>query len=168
MPSLPLRDTQAWPLVRTDDPQTGALLSLRAIAAARFAKALFFLALAGEVLGGSGERAARHLAHLGSHGPQAWQALAHHAAAAVVQHALAFGAGLLLLALLLAVEGWGLWQGRRWASKLVVATAAVWLPLEAWLLWQSPGFVRAAVFVANLAIVAWLAQGLKDTSAGLR
>jgi uncharacterized membrane protein (DUF2068 family) len=55
-----------------------------------------------------------------------------------------------------AVEGIGLWMQKRWAEWLTTIITASLIPLEVWELFHRPNFGKAAVVVANVAIVAYL------------
>jgi uncharacterized membrane protein (DUF2068 family) len=56
------------------------------------------------------------------------------------------------------VEGWALVHGHWWGPWLVVAATGSLLPFEVFALLRHPHAVRAAVLVANAAIVAYLAR----------
>jgi uncharacterized membrane protein (DUF2068 family) len=56
------------------------------------------------------------------------------------------------------VEGWSLLHGRWWGPWLVVVATGTLLPLEVWSIVRHPHVVRAAVLVANAAIVFYLAR----------
>jgi uncharacterized membrane protein (DUF2068 family) len=60
--------------------------------------------------------------------------------------------------LLSLLEGWALVHGRFWGPWLVVVATGSLLPFEIVALLRHPHLVRAAVFVANVAIVAYLAR----------
>jgi uncharacterized membrane protein (DUF2068 family) len=68
--------------------------------------------------------------------------------------------GLVLDAVLSAVEGWALWRGHRWGAWLVVVASALPLPLELYHLARHPSPWRLAILVANLVIVAYLFRWL--------
>jgi uncharacterized membrane protein (DUF2068 family) len=55
-------------------------------------------------------------------------------------------------------EGWALWHGHWWGPWIVVVATASILPFEIVYFVHRPHLVRAAVFVLNLAIVAYLAR----------
>jgi uncharacterized membrane protein (DUF2068 family) len=55
-----------------------------------------------------------------------------------------------------AVEGVGLWMQKRWAEWLTTVITASLIPLEVWELAHRPNLGKAAVIVANAAIVAYL------------
>jgi uncharacterized membrane protein (DUF2068 family) len=56
------------------------------------------------------------------------------------------------------LEGWALVHGRWWGPWLVVVATGALLPFEVFALLRHPHVVRAAVFIANGAIVAYLAR----------
>jgi uncharacterized membrane protein (DUF2068 family) len=60
--------------------------------------------------------------------------------------------------LLSLVEGWALVRGHWWGPWLVVAATGSLLPFEVVAFVRHPHAVRGAVFVANVAIVAYLAR----------
>ena len=55
-----------------------------------------------------------------------------------------------------AVEGIGLWMQKRWAEWLTVIVTASLIPLEGWEFVHRPNVGKAAVVIANAAIVAYL------------
>ena len=59
-------------------------------------------------------------------------------------------------AALSAIEGLALQADRWWAPWLVVIATSALLPVEVVELWRKPGWTRAAVLLANLAMVAYL------------
>jgi len=59
-------------------------------------------------------------------------------------------------AAIFAVEGVGLWMEKRWAEWLTTIITASLIPLEVWEFYHRPNIGKAAVVVANLAIVAYL------------
>jgi len=61
----------------------------------------------------------------------------------------------LAYALLRFVEAWGLWRVRTWASWLGCISAAVYLPLDLYALFQHPGWLSMTVLAVNL-IVVWV------------
>ncbi|MDB6084537.1 MAG: hypothetical protein JWN43_2418 [Gammaproteobacteria bacterium] len=69
-------------------------------------------------------------------------------------HALRFVT--LTYAAIFAVEGVGLWMQKRWAEWLTTIITASLIPLEIWEFIQRPNLGKAAVVVANVAIVAYL------------
>jgi uncharacterized membrane protein (DUF2068 family) len=69
-------------------------------------------------------------------------------------HALRFVT--LTYAAVFAVEGVGLWMQKRWAEWLTTIITASLIPLEVWELLHRPNLGKAAVVIANTAIVAYL------------
>jgi uncharacterized membrane protein (DUF2068 family) len=69
-------------------------------------------------------------------------------------HALRFVT--LTYAAVFAVEGVGLWMRKRWAEWLTVVITASLIPVEIWEFVSRPNFGKAAVVIANAAIVAYL------------
>jgi uncharacterized membrane protein (DUF2068 family) len=62
----------------------------------------------------------------------------------------------LAYAAVFATEGIGLWLQKRWAEWLTVIITGSLIPLEVWELFDKPNAGKAAVLVANAAIVAYL------------
>jgi uncharacterized membrane protein (DUF2068 family) len=52
-----------------------------------------------------------------------------------------------------AVEGIGLWMHKRWAEWMTTIITASLIPLELWELFHAPNIGKAAVVLANVAIV---------------
>ena len=71
----------------------------------------------------------------------------------------------LAYAAVFATEGVGLWMQKRWAEWLTVIITASLIPLEVWELFDKPNFGKAAVLVANTAIVAYLVWHVRRSSA---
>src|ERR1700722_9190620 len=61
----------------------------------------------------------------------------------------------LAYAAVFAIEGVGLWMRQRWAEWLTTIITASLIPLELWELFDRPNLGKAAVLVANIAIVAY-------------
>jgi uncharacterized membrane protein (DUF2068 family) len=59
----------------------------------------------------------------------------------------------LAYAAVFATEGIGLWMHKRWAEWLTVIITASLIPLELWELFNKPNIGKAAVLIANIAIV---------------
>jgi len=59
-------------------------------------------------------------------------------------------------AAIFAVEGAGLWMQKRWAEWLTTIVTASLIPLEVWEFATRPNIGKAAVVIANAAIVAYL------------
>lgn len=58
------------------------------------------------------------------------------------------------------IEAWGLWRVRSWASWLGCIGAAVYLPFDAYALFNHPGWLSVTVLVVNLVVVWVLARDL--------
>jgi len=56
------------------------------------------------------------------------------------------------------IEGWALLHGHWWGPWLVVVATGSLLPFEVFAFLRHPHAVRAAIFLTNLAIVAYLAR----------
>jgi uncharacterized membrane protein (DUF2068 family) len=59
----------------------------------------------------------------------------------------------LAYAAVFAIEGIGLWMRQRWAEWLTTIITASLIPLELWELFDRPNIGKAAVLLANIAIV---------------
>jgi uncharacterized membrane protein (DUF2068 family) len=59
----------------------------------------------------------------------------------------------LAYAAVFAVEGIGLWMHKRWAEWMTTIITASLIPLELWELFHAPNLGKAAVVLANVAIV---------------
>jgi uncharacterized membrane protein (DUF2068 family) len=59
----------------------------------------------------------------------------------------------LAYAAVFAVEGIGLWMRKRWAEWMTTIITASLIPLELWELFHAPNLGKAAVVLANVAIV---------------
>jgi len=66
------------------------------------------------------------------------------------------GCAALVYGSVFAVEGWGLWTGRRWAEYLTVFATASLIPFEAWEIWHHFGWLKVAALGVNVAIVVYL------------
>ncbi|MCX4746711.1 DUF2127 domain-containing protein [Kitasatospora sp. NBC_01287] len=64
--------------------------------------------------------------------------------------------GVLAYSLIEAVEGVGLWLGRRWAEYLAVVATAAFLPLEGYELHEHASAVKIATTVVNVLAVLWI------------
>ena len=62
----------------------------------------------------------------------------------------------LTYAAVFAIEGVGLWMRKRWAEWLTVVITASLIPVEVWEFVSRPNWGKAAVVLANTAIVAYL------------
>jgi len=76
-----------------------------------------------------------------------------------------FGAAAIVYAALYAVQGLGLWFGKRWAEYLVVVETGLLLPLEVWELLQHFSLFKLAVLCANVVIVVYLIHVLRKPRA---
>jgi uncharacterized membrane protein (DUF2068 family) len=54
------------------------------------------------------------------------------------------------------IEAWGLWRMRPWAEWFAILSGGVYLPVEVFELVRHPTAVKAAVFLLNAALVAYL------------
>ena len=70
----------------------------------------------------------------------------------------------LAYAAVFATEGIGLWMQKGWAEWLTVIITASLIPLEVWELIFRPTAGKAAVLIANLAIVIYLAWHVRSRS----
>lgn len=68
----------------------------------------------------------------------------------------------LAYAAVFATEGIGLWMQKRWAEWLTVIVTASLIPLEVWEVIFRPNIGKAAVLVANTAIVIYLAWHVRS------
>jgi uncharacterized membrane protein (DUF2068 family) len=64
--------------------------------------------------------------------------------------------GALLYSAIRFIEAYGLWRMRRWAEWFAIVSGAVYLPVEVYELVRGPTPVKAAVFMANAVLVAYL------------
>ena len=60
------------------------------------------------------------------------------------------------------VEGWGLWNGRRWAAWFSVASGAIYLPFEVYELAQGASILKVCTLLVNLAVVGYMARVLRS------
>jgi uncharacterized membrane protein (DUF2068 family) len=72
----------------------------------------------------------------------------------------------LAYAAVFAVEGIGLWMRKRWAEWMTTIITASLIPLELWELFDKPNIGKAAVFVANVAIVIILVRHVRSKGKG--
>jgi uncharacterized membrane protein (DUF2068 family) len=70
----------------------------------------------------------------------------------------------LTYAVIFAVEGVGLWMQKRWAEWLTTIITASLIPLEVWEFCSRPNLGKAAVVIANVAIVAYLIWHVRSKS----
>lgn len=66
------------------------------------------------------------------------------------------GLGSFFYAGLFLTEGIGLWMLKRWAEWLTVIITSSLIPIEIYEIHRHPSWIKVAVFVINLAIVAYL------------
>jgi len=62
-----------------------------------------------------------------------------------------------LYSLIRFVEAYGLWNGRAWAEWLALVSGSLYLPLEIYELFRRPTWVRFAIFLINVLVVAYMA-----------
>lgn len=72
-----------------------------------------------------------------------------------------FGVAALAYASLYAVQGGGLWLGKRWAEYLVVIETGLLLPLELWELHHRFSVLKLVALVVNVAVVLYLLRLLR-------
>ena len=60
-----------------------------------------------------------------------------------------------------AAEAYGLWNGRRWAAWLGAAGGALYVPIEVYELSRTPGPVKVATLLLNIAVVGYLVWTLR-------
>ena len=78
-----------------------------------------------------------------------------------------FGVTTLVYAALYALEGRGLWLGKRWAEYLVIVETCLLVPFEVRELLHAFSVFKLVVFVANIAVVIYLIHELRArTSSG--
>jgi uncharacterized membrane protein (DUF2068 family) len=68
----------------------------------------------------------------------------------------------LAYAAVFAIEGIGLWMRKRWAEWLTTIITASLIPLELWELFHKPNVGKAAVVIANVAIVIILIRHVRS------
>jgi len=66
------------------------------------------------------------------------------------------GAAACVYASLFLVEGWGLWNGKRWAEYLTVIATTSLIPFELWEIAHHFTWLKVAALVLNIAIVGYL------------
>lgn len=71
------------------------------------------------------------------------------------------GVAAVIYMLLYALEGAGLWLGRRWGEYLVVVETGLLMPFEAWELLQRFSLLKLAILAANMLIVLYLVWVLR-------
>ncbi len=71
------------------------------------------------------------------------------------------GVAACVYATLFAIEGFGLWTGKRWAEYLTTIATASLIPFELYELVRSPTVTKAIVLIVNITIVIYLWYLLK-------
>ena len=71
--------------------------------------------------------------------------------------------GVFLYALVILVEGVGLWRCRRWAEYLTIIVTASFLPVEMFAIWHRLTMVRVLVFLFNALVIVFLVWQLRAT-----
>jgi len=74
---------------------------------------------------------------------------------------IAIGIAACVYAAVFAVEGWGLWRGRRWAEWLTVIVTASLIPFETWELHHRFTWLKLSALIVNIAVVWYLAWLLR-------
>ena len=59
------------------------------------------------------------------------------------------------------VEAYGLWQERRWAEWLAVASGSIYVPIELYELFTGVSLIKVCTLTANISIVAYMSYVLK-------
>lgn len=77
-----------------------------------------------------------------------------------------FGVAALVYAALYALQGYGLWLGRRWAEYLVIIETCLLLPFELWELAHRFSTFKSFVLVVNVAVVIYLIALLRRHEQG--
>ena len=67
---------------------------------------------------------------------------------------------LLAYGLLRALEAWGLWRAKAWASWLGCVSAALYLPLDLYAIVKHPGWASWLLLAVNVLVVWVLARDL--------
>ena len=75
---------------------------------------------------------------------------------------LAIGTVACIYASVFIVEGWGLWQEKRWAEYLTVIVTASLIPFEVWEIFQHFAWLKIFALVLNVAIVWYLIYVLRE------
>ena len=76
------------------------------------------------------------------------------------------GATAITYAILYALEGVGLWLGKRWAAWLVVVESGLLLPFEGWSLWHHFSTFKLLLMLANVLVVLYLLHALHTHELG--
>ncbi|MGA3126995.1 MAG: DUF2127 domain-containing protein [Candidatus Korobacteraceae bacterium] len=64
------------------------------------------------------------------------------------------------------VEGYGLWNERRWAEWFAVISGAVYVPLELFAVIAHPHWIRVAVLLGNILVVLYILRILIENRRG--
>lgn len=72
-------------------------------------------------------------------------------------HLLLMAGAAALYALVRAVEAYGLWFERRWAEWFALLAGGVFIPVEIYELFHHATWLKVAIFITNVAIVAYMA-----------
>jgi uncharacterized membrane protein (DUF2068 family) len=64
------------------------------------------------------------------------------------------------------VEGYGLWNERRWAEWFAVISGAVYVPLELFAVFEHPHWIRVAVLLGNILVVLYILRILIENRRG--
>ena len=75
------------------------------------------------------------------------------------------GSAAALYAVLYAIQGGGLWFGKRWAEYLVVVETSLLLPFEMWELAHRVSALKGIALAANVAVVIYLIHVLRAREA---
>lgn len=69
-----------------------------------------------------------------------------------------------LYSLVRAIEAYGLWFERRWAEWFALVSCALYLPVELYEMWHKFGWIKAGIYLTNLAIVLYMAYALRHSA----
>jgi uncharacterized membrane protein (DUF2068 family) len=135
--------------------------ALRVIAVYKFVKATALLIVASVAFGLLHEpfldAAAHWLEHLPiQNGRDVLQHLADELTGTTPRRFIMAGFAAIAYAALFTVEGFGLWNGKRWAEYLTIIATASLIPFELWELARHPTPSKTIVLVVNVAIVIYL------------
>ena len=75
-----------------------------------------------------------------------------------------FAAMAALYAVIRSVEAYGLWYERRWAEWFAMVCGGVYIPVEIYEMWHRFTWIKAAVFLTNVAIVLYMAYALRHSA----
>lgn len=64
------------------------------------------------------------------------------------------------------VEGYGLWNERRWAEWFAVISGAVYVPLELFAVIEHPHWIRVALLMGNILVVLYILRILIENRRG--